>query len=235
MSGRLHPILAGVLALAACGEPAPTEVQEPEPTGQEPLLIPMVEDNVRDDTLVIQVTFDLEDGTHLLVAGNQQETFEGLRLYHYRARPDSTMEVLARSSPGYDSWTMLPTCFRPGPGDDLLLLANFGERQSWGQKVMRLGPAGFTDLGFLDVALPEHEVLPDTTLLKLGNAGAVARVAGGWDDLRITFTGDSLFLYDDLRGSVDRTLASDRVTYRLRKGRVFLIVDGEEREVEPPA
>ena len=221
--------------LVACGEALAPEEQIAVPTGQEPLLVPMVEDNVQDDTLVVQVTFDLEDGTHLLVAGNQQETFEGLRLYHYRARPDSTMEVLARSSPGYDSWTMLPTCFRPGPGDDLLLLANFGERQSWGQKVMRLGPEGFTDLGFLDVAVPEREVLPDTTLLKLGNAGAVARVAGGWDDLRITFTADSLFLYDDLRGGVDRTLPADRVTCRLREGRVFLIVDGEEREVVPPA
>ena len=30
----------GMLALAACGEPAPTEVQEPEPTGQEPCSSP---------------------------------------------------------------------------------------------------------------------------------------------------------------------------------------------------
>jgi hypothetical protein len=58
---------------------------------------------------------------------------------------------------------MLPTFFEdPRASSGHIILANFGERESWGQKVLSLNE-GFTDLGFLDVAYPEHMQEDDTS------------------------------------------------------------------------
>ena len=49
--------------------------------------------------------------------------------------------MMAISSPAYDSWTMLPTFFpidTARPTDAMWVLANFGEKESWGQKLLWL-------------------------------------------------------------------------------------------------
>lgn len=194
-----------------------------------------MDDNVFNDTLYVEVTFDLKDGTHMMVARSQRETFEGLQLMHYKARPDSSAEVIAISTPAYDSWTMLPTFFLPDQREDMVLLVNFGERQSWGQKVIGFGKEGFTDIGFMDVAVPVTTEEDEERAYRLENAGPLARVTGNAKDLRITFATDSLFLYDDLRGGTELILPASRVEYRIRSGRVFLAIDGKEVEVVRPA
>src|SRR6188474_799733 len=100
----------GLLAMGCDGGTAKSEstVKVSDTTGI-PIAYAQLEDNVKHDMLLIQTTFDLGDGTFVMVAGNVQETFEGIRLYRYRLLQDSTPEILAYSSPGYDSWTMLPT------------------------------------------------------------------------------------------------------------------------------
>ena len=180
-----HDLFLGLILLGSCASPGSEDASGPISSAdpQEPwerLELELVPDNVRHDTLLIQVTFALPGGEFLMVASNVKETFEGLRLYRYEALPDSSARVLAVSPPAYDSWTMLPTVFRsPTDPSTLLVLANFGERQSWGQKVLRLDDGGFTDLGFLDVALPVWIQEEDTALMKLHGVGSIANAHGG--------------------------------------------------------
>lgn len=232
-----------LFVVASCSGPTP----KPEPststlpatdiTAEQPAAVPIVEDNVRHDTLLVQVTFDLQDGTHLMVAGNVEENFEGLRLYRYRARPDSSAQIIAVSAPGYDSWTMLPTFFdvRDMP-DRRLILANFGERQSWGQKLMVMNDTNFMDLGFIDAAFPERVSEEDTTYLKRTNLGPYARMGMTLDTAVFTFACDSVFLYDDLNGRTDVIVpASDlRFTHHPAIG-LEMWYKGERRKVLPPS
>lgn len=213
-----------LLALAACGTenekgtlpetgPDPSEAHASSGLGA-PLTYPLLDDQVRHDTLLIQVTFDLGDGTQVMVASHVDEKFEGLRLYRYRVMPDSQALVLKASGPAYDSWTMLPTFFRhPYDSTAWIVLADLGERQSWGQKVFRLDAGGFTELGFLDVALPVN--LPEEDGgAKLTGIGPVTRVMKDGDDILFRFQVPVIHLYDDLVGGIDLRMGGDRITYR---------------------
>ncbi len=237
MSTSFASAIVLAATLLACGPGPREEGHDDAPTvvvtgsRSMPLDIPLVEDNVRHDTLYVDSTFDLKDSTFMMVARGQRETFEGLRLYHYAYGPDSSARVLHASAPAYDSWTMLPTFFRPEEKGDMIILANFGERQSWGQKVMRFGPNGFTDMGFLDVAIPASD--PDGQR-GLKNAGPAARLSGTVSDLTVNFDTDSLYLYDDLQGHNDLIVPGKSVGYHLKDGRIFLLFNGEEREVKQP-
>lgn len=206
--------------------------------GSAPLVFKEVADNLKHDTLLIQVTFDMGDGTFIMVASNVDETFEGVRLYRYRPKADSTAEMLAVSSPGYDSWTMLPAFFpldRSKPGDAMWLLANMGERESWGQKLL-WADHGFTDMGFMDVALPERVMEDDTLRLKRRNIGPATRHDERNDTTYFRFACDSVFVYDDQAGNMDQVLAARDVhfTYHREEG-LALWVNGEKRLVKKPA
>ena len=197
---------------------------------------PQVEDNVRNDTLLIQVTFDMGDGTYVMVASNREETFEGLRLYRYELLPDSNAKVLSSSAPAYDSWTMLPTFFPyPNPPGTFMILANFGERESWGQKLIFMDKA-FTDLGFLDVAYPEHIVEGDSAYVKRTNVAPFGRFEMHIDTLVFTFACDSLFLYDDMAGHNDLIVPANSIRYTCHpKTGLVLWQNGQPRAVKKPA
>lgn len=201
------------------------------PGALERVHFPQVADNVKHDTLAVQITFDMQDGTHLMVASNTEETFEGLALYRYRAKPDSSAEVLARSAPAYDSWTMFPTFFRnPGSDGPLLVFANFGEKQSWGQKVMRLDSAGFEEVCFLEVALPMRVAEPDTSYLKRGSIATYLRAFGD----TLEFACDSIYIYDDGAGGRDRIVPARNARYVIGRGQCALQLEGRPVTVVPP-
>lgn len=184
-------------------------------------------DNIRHDTLLVQTTFDLGDGSFVMVASNVNETFEGLRLYRYTLLPDSNARVIAHSRPAFDSWTMFPTFFRAA--DDpkaFVILANFGEKQSWGQKVMRLDSAGFHDIGFLDVGRPERVIEGDSSTIKVASIAPHTTISARQDGLWFTFLCDSLHIYDDLRGGLDLIIGSKRVAYRSGAAGFELGIDG---------
>lgn len=195
------------------------------PAALERLNFPQVADNVRNDTLAIQTTFDLGDGTFVMVASSVVETFEGLRLIRYALLPDSNARVIATSAPAYDSWTMLPT-FLGKPGDStFIVMANFGEKQSWGQKLMTLDKSGFTNIGFLEAALPVHVVESDSAYLKRESIASHVR----WTDAAsgaIEFAGDSVYLYDDGRGGSDYVIATARVKCMRNGNALQLWIDG---------
>lgn len=201
------------------------------PGALERVHFPQVADNVKHDTLAVQITFDMQDGTHLMVASNTEETFEGLALYRYRAKVDSSAEILARSAPAYDSWTMFPTFFRePGSNGPLLVFANFGEKQSWGQKVMLLDSTGFTDAGFLEVALPVRVNEQDSAYLKRESIAPVLRLFGD----TLEFACDSLYIYDDGAGGRDRIVAAREAHYVIGNGQPTLYMNGRQVTVVLP-
>ncbi|MCB0771644.1 MAG: hypothetical protein KDC00_14690 [Flavobacteriales bacterium] len=230
----LHLFCALVCGCGTGPEPVPPPTLPAGPDGG-PIAYPQVDDNVRHDTLLIQTTFDLQDGTFIMVASHIAEKFEGLRLVRYRPLPDSAADVIAVSAPGYDSWTMLPSFFRTeGMTKDHLVLANFGEKESWGQKLMRLDDV-FIDLGFLDVAWPERVVEDDTLVLKRRNIGAYTRMHVQGDTTFITFTTDSVYLYEDLEKHFDVVLPAGQVHYTLdRSNGLQLWVNGAHGKVSMP-
>ncbi len=207
-----------------------------------PIPFPQIEDNLAHDTLLIQITFDLQDGTFMMVASNTRAEEQldagdrnaGLRLYHYRLGKDGSPEMLARSSSALDSWTMFPTFFAdPKNEGSYIILANLGERNSWGQKVIRFNDQGYNDLGFLNVAALKAREDDEEGQLRSITIAPHARVGAEGDALLFTFELDELLLYDDLRGGVDRTIQASRVSYRYNEAEgMVLYIDGEARHEE---
>lgn len=222
-----------VVCLCACDDTPPVAI-EPEHSvpGSSPFAFEAIEDNIAHDTLLIQTTFDLGDSTFVMVAQNVEDTFEGLRLYRYRFLPDSSVEMMAISSPAYDSWTMLPTFFpldTAYPDDANWVLANFGERESWGQKAMLLDWE-FMDVGFMDVALPERIVEDDTVRLKRRNVAPYMRYSESGDTAVWLFACDSVYLYDDQEGQMDQVIHARRLRYTFEANEgLALWVDGRKR------
>jgi hypothetical protein len=223
-----------MLGCTAAEKPAPTPASGIRGSG--PFAFPAIDDNLAHDTLLIQTTFDLGDMTYLMVASNMEETFEGLRLYRYRFAADSAVEMMAVSSPAYDSWTMLPTFFGTDSTDTqaLWVLANLGEKESWGQKVMFLDWE-FMDAGFMHVALPERVMEDDTLRLKRRNVAPFMRYTEHGDTAVWHFACDSVYLYDDQSGHLDQVLHASRLRYTFQASEgLALWVDGRKRLVKKP-
>src|SRR5688500_17855051 len=141
---KVHAFLiaSGLLLFSCAGksdrEESPKDIDVPlveaPSSSSSPIEFTQIDDNVKHDTLLIQTTFDLKDGTFLMVASHSlaEERLDegdreaGLRLYHYRLQLDSTAEIISRSSSASDSWTMFPTFFNdPINEGSQIILANF--------------------------------------------------------------------------------------------------------------
>ncbi len=233
---RIPLILAATLLLTACDTGSPRKPSASIVHGEKPVDIVVIEDNIRHDTLLIQTTFDMGDSTFVMVASHVQPKFEGIRLYRYGLLPDSNARILSYSNGAYDSWTMLPTFFpTPDPPGTYLVLANFGERESWGQKLIYMDST-FTDLGFIDLAFPERITEGDTAFMKRTNIAPYGRLALHNDTAVFTFDCDSLFLYDDMAGHNDLVVPANtiRYTYHPDTG-LELWRDGQRRAVKQPS
>lgn len=242
-----------VALFAACGNKTDREEKPalPDPPigrsaeALAPIQFEQIEDNIRHDTLLIQTTFDLNDGTFLMVAShklseeklNEGDREAGLRLYHYRAKPDSTYEIISRSSSANDSWTMFPTFFKdPIKVGSYIILANFGERNSWGQKVIRFNVEGFTDMGYLNIAKIERIGEGEEVELKHRTIAPDTRISSEGSELVFTFDLDELILFDDLRGVLDQPIEARRIQYRWSEEEgLLLYIDGEVRRDEQPS
>lgn len=219
------PLLTSVV-LMACGggaEHAPLPTSEPVAHSTLPrwnkLDLPILPDNVHHDTLLVHTTYDLGDGLFLMAAQNNSYNREGIRLYLYHPKADSSAQILAWSKPGYDSETMLPTFFSTGRKEDgLVILANMGERQSWGQEAFWLKDRRIQGLGFLDVAVREWKTMDDSTYQFRTSIAPRAEVNGANGVFEFSFTGDSLQLYDDLQGHSEVMLPASAVRYRYDNG-----------------
>jgi hypothetical protein len=192
--------------------------------------LPNLEDNVRGDSLLVYTTHRIAANRFVMAARNKEETREGLRLYLYEPRPDSTADVLTVSAPAYDSEVMLPTFFSTGDSaDGIVVLANFGGKESWGQKAFWLKGPAFIDLGWIDVAHREWRTVDGQTEQRRTNIAPYTQVSGQDGRFFFTFTGDSLQLYDDLEGQMERMFPASSVAYRHEGGHMTLLVDGKPR------
>ena len=218
MTGQIKYVLVlAVFCAVGCGErSARTTPERQDPVvGAGPHAFANVDDNLHHDTLLIQTTFDLGDGSFVMVASNVTETFEGLRLYRYRALSDNSVEMMAISSPAYDSWTMLPTFFPTDTTDHtkaFWVLANFGERESWGQKLL-WSDSSFHDRGFLSIAYPERVLEDDTLRLKRRSIAPHVRVALQEDTSYFRFACDSVFVYADALNGRDSVVSGPSIHY----------------------
>lgn len=235
-------LLFAALGLASCSAPEGTSVgtMSTDTTGQAGAIAPLehaktfslkdlpnLDENVRNDTLLVYTTHDLGNGEFVMAAKHADDKREGLRLILYRPRPDSSAEVLAVSKPAYDSEVMLPTYFSTGDtADGTVILANYGGLESWGQNVFWLKGHRFIDLGWLDVAYREWKTRMDSLQQWRGNIAPRTVVHGADDHFEFSFTGDSLQLYDDLQGGTEVMFPASRVKYRYDGDRMILVVDG---------
>lgn len=230
--------------LAACSTPGNEPVKDPpmpldtafnNATAYRPIALPNLPDNVRDDTLLIITTQQLENGLFVMAARNVEETREGLRLYLYRPRPDSTADVLAHSMPAYDSQSMLPSYFATDDSTDgIIILANYGERESWGQKVFWLKDRQFIDLGWLDVTERSMRSRADSSFQKRISIAPRVQVKGKDGLFQFTFSGDSVQLFDDLRGNQEVMVPANRIAYRYNGEELILMLDGQDRLPDHP-
>ncbi len=243
-------ILIATLALASCSSSEQDAVDDAiaGTTGHPSLNAPLahakpfhlleltnLEDNVHNDTLLIYTTHELGDGTFVLAGKNMEDTREGLRLIQYRPRADSSAEVLAVSKPAYDSDVMLPTYFASDDtADGIIILANYGGLQSWGQNAFLLKDHHFTDLGWLDVAERGWKTRMDSLQQFRSNIAPKTLVSGADGQFEFTFTTDSVQLFDDLQGGTEVMLPSNRIKYRYDGKQMVLIVDGEPRYRKEP-
>ncbi len=195
-----------------------------------PLELANLDDNVRNDTLLVYTTHSMRNGTFVMAARNVEENREGLRLYLYKPRPDSSAEILAVSKPAYDSEVMLPTFFSTGDtADGTIILANYGGLESWGQNVFWLVGGHFKDLGWLDVADRTFKVRMDSLQQWRSTIAPFTNVHGEGGKFDFTFRGDSVLLYDDLQGGREVMLPTSRIRYRYDGKGMVLIVDGRPR------
>ena len=213
-----------IIGCASETDETPNAVPERPKAG---IQLPLIDDNLFHDTLLIHETFAMPNGTFFMSARNNEELDSnqldpGLRLYNYRLKADSTPEILSYSNPAYDSWMMRPSFFEH-PSGGYLILAEFGSTESWGQKVMVYNNE-FTDLGFLDVAITEVKKFAEIDSSYIGRSSIAPFVKVDYTDghPNITFTSDSVFVYDDLRGQFDTSYLAKDIRYITEDGKLVL-------------
>lgn len=243
-------ILLAALALASCSSSEEGSVENASadsaatPGAIAPLAdarlfhlldLPNLEDNIHHDTLLIYTIHGLPDCTFLLAGKNMEDDREGLRLIQYRPRPDSSAEVLAVSKPAYDSQVMLPTFFVTNDtADGVIILANYGGLESWGQNVFWLKDHQFKDLGWLDVTERGWKTRLDSLQQWRTSIAPRTVVSEADGQFEFTFTTDSVQLFDDLQGGTEVMLPSNRIKYRYDGDQMVLIVDGTPRFRKKP-
>ena len=222
---RLSLLIPILLLLVACGrESSESSILPDRPLAGKAL--PLIEDNVAHDTLLIHETVDLQDGTFIMSARNVDETFEGLRLFHYRIGQDDQAEIISYSTPAYDSWMMRPNFF-PNPAGGYLILAEYGYIDSWGQKAFLFDERGFQDIGFMEAAYLPNDVERDAASTNLGvkSIAPFVDVAFSQNGPVISFNSESIFLYDDGQGHLDTLYEAAMVSYSMQEGKLDLIIE----------
>ncbi|NND76894.1 MAG: hypothetical protein HKN39_01765 [Flavobacteriales bacterium] len=171
------------------------------------------------DSIFYQNVFQMENGQYIAIAEPVNDRFEGLCLQLLEMAYDSSMNVIASSSYGYDSRTYFPTFFKQGKRT--FLLVNTGERDSWGNKVMELTNKEFKEFGFIDVAKATRNRPGEDHEFRHENIARFSILSDN-EPLTLTFTCDSIILFDDQKSALDTLLSSDQVKYVLKEGQLAL-------------
>lgn len=179
----------------------------------QPLELSNLEDPIVHDSLLVHNTFDLSGGQALMVARSTEEDFEGLKLYLLRDVGGNT-RVVSNSTGAYDSWTYIPTIFVSPNGRDTLILAETGERESWGARLIRLKGGLFTDLGFVDMAVraSKFDELEEKEVEVLRSVVPYTGITCNNGTLFIEFN-TSVHVFDDGQGGLDTLYPANAIHY----------------------
>lgn len=172
------------------------------------------------DSLWYHLVLDIPGDAHLAVAQPLQESNRrGVRMQLLLADTDTSFRALTESSPGYDSAMLFPTFFVDAHGRHIIL-ADTGERESWGQKVYLLDQGVFTDLGFIDVGLPMQgpdNADADADIIPKNIAPVVRLDLDGKGGIDFRFETEEIILFDDTQGHLDTLVRAKDYLYNLSK------------------
>jgi len=224
---RIDPILRLVFLFVifgffACGEDPNSEelLAEEEQIAEiiedayERIALMPIEDHFELDSILIHNTYELSEGHFMMVSRSTEESFEGLRMHLYTLK-GSLPIISASSTPAYDSWIYIPTFFISPDEQDTLLMAEIGERESWGARLLRIENGAFVDLGFIDIALRgskfDEDLEMDVMVLKSVAPNTNIRSQG--ELLIVSFGPEPVHVYDDQMGNADTLYPADKVQY----------------------
>lgn len=224
---RIDPILRllflfTVFGFFACGEDQQTtkaiaEEDLPEEIiedAYERIALMPIEDHFELDSILIHNTYELSEGQFMMVSRSTEESFEGLQMHLYTLK-DSLPIISASSTPAYDSWIYLPTFFISPDQQDTLLMAEIGERESWGARLLRIEDGAFVDLGFIDIAIrgSKFDEELETDVLFLKSVAPNTTIRSQSEILFVSFGPESVHIYDDQKGNADTLYPADQVKY----------------------
>jgi|GEM_PF-6889520 len=184
---------------------------------------PEVDVDPGNDSLWYHLVLDIPGDKWLAVAQPTNENNRrGIRMQLMSMNVDSTFSVHTESSPGYDSAKLFPTFFKDAQGR-LIILADTGERQSWGQKVYLLNNERFEDLGFLDVGTVAYTEEDGQQILAPTTIAERVTIEQTKKGLEFRFSGKDLVLFDDGKGNLDTIIDASSICYRLNKRGKFTL------------
>ena len=213
-----------IFGFIACGEDPMTKEEGKEEEvftkkeviedAYERIALMPIEDHFELDSILIHNTYELSEGHFMMVSRASEDSFIGLQMHLYTLM-DSLPIVSASSTPAYDSWIYLPTFFVSSDRQDTLLLAEIGERESWGARLLRIHDGVFVDLGFIDIALRDHKFDEEleTDVMFLKSVASNTSIKANGEGLIVSFGPEPLHIYDDQLGNADTLYPADQVIY----------------------
>lgn len=179
------------------------------------------------DSLWYHLVIDIPGDLHLAVAQpTSDDNRRGVRFQLLKEGQDSTFHCETESSPGFDSAKLYPSFFSNDMGQHIIL-ADTGERDSWGQKVYLLVENKFYDLGFIDVGSVNYDEDQETLEQSLSPQSIAKNVTISSDanGYRFTFDLEEFVLYDDQKGNLNQIVPSSQWSYFLDKENNWTLVE----------
>lgn len=155
------------------------------------------------------------------------ESKKGIRLQLLKLESDSNVTLISESQGAFDSYVYLPTFFQNG--DELLMLVNTGYTDSWGNRIVRLKDDSFEELGYIDAGIAIRTEEPneyDSLYYVFGNIANCARIS--MNAVEISFDCDSLVLFDDGKGNLNRIIGGHGMKYVFKNGTYSLETNLDE-------
>ena len=142
---------------------------------------------------------------------------KGIRLQILELQQDSSLTLISESAGAFDSYVYLPSFF--DVGEEVIMLVNTGYQDTWGNRIVKLMNNGFEELGFIDAGIAIRTTEPneyDGLFFKFENISECAEFSDNGKE--ISFSCDSLVLFDDGKGNINQIIAGEDIKYILKNG-----------------
>jgi len=212
------------LVLLSCGGPTGQEALEAEKRSSivgpfTPVSYTELELDPGNDSLWYHLVLDIPGDLDFAIAQPTEETNRfGIRFQLLDNKADGTFECKGESSPAYDSAKLFPTFFKNQAGQHIIL-ADTGEKVSWGQKVYLLDNGTFYDLGFIDMGTVDYATNLESDSLELSPQSIAPRlkIEDSKKGLEFRVDGETMVLYDNGKGKLNQVVSCNKWHYLLNK------------------